>query len=370
VEKYSHEFDGRVADRNQEVAATTSALDALQEVTAGAKGAVESLVQTTARRGLTCRRCPEVVQNLLKVGEQWKEASLVQLASAIKSQTKSGQFFDPTAMAPVRDLLHNLITKLEDELSAETSHKEWCDTEKAQSATAKEERTHNIGSLTAEIEQLSTQIAQLSSDIMFLHAELIRVQQETDDSIRLRNEEHEAFVQAKKDHEEVIGALGKAMDALSGQYALFVQVAARKELSTAPFASYTAGDGGSALAMLQDLHNKYSSALTALEQGEAQAQGGHEQLLATNEQFRKDTQQTKQAKETEKRTASERLADAKAELTANHRELAEVVQYIADLRPSCDDIRVTFEERKKRREAEIDALKETLTVLEDPTMAR
>ena len=50
--------------------------------------------------------------------------------------------------------------------------------------------------------------------------------------------------------------------------------------------------------------------------------------------------------------------------------LAEVNQYIADLRPSCDDIRVSFEERKKRREAEIAALKETLSVLEDPSMMR
>ena len=37
-------------------------------------------------------------------------------------------------------------------------------------------------------------------------------------------------------------------------------------------------------------------------------------------------------------------------------------KYLQDLRPSCDDIRSTFEERKKRREAEIAALKEALEV--------
>ena len=37
-----------------------------------------------------------------------------------------------------------------------------------------------------------------------------------------------------------------------------------------------------------------------------------------------------------------------------------VTTYIADLAPSCDDIRVSFEERKQRREAEIQALKEAL----------
>ena len=44
------------------------------------------------------------------------------------------------------------------------------------------------------------------------------------------------------------------------------------------------------------------------------------------------------------------LGNARVELSANRQELAEVVQYIADLRPSCDDIRSTFEERQRRRQ--------------------
>ena len=36
------------------------------------------------------------------------------------------QHYDPSAMNPVKDLLRQLITRLEEELSAETSHKEWC----------------------------------------------------------------------------------------------------------------------------------------------------------------------------------------------------------------------------------------------------
>merc|ERR1719352_2271676 len=139
-----------------------------------------------------------------------------------------------------------------------------------------------------------------------------------------------------------------------------------------PFSEYGSGSGSgaSAMEMLQDLLNRYTEARTELVQSEETSQKAHEELLARNEQFRKDTTQTKQAKETEKRQKSERLANAKVELAANRQELAEVNQYIADLRPSCDDIRVTFEDRKKRREAEIAALKETVAVLEDPSMMR
>merc|ERR1719321_628733 len=163
------------------------------------------------------------------------------------------------------------------------------------------------------------------------------------------------------------------MAALSGQYAFvqtsFVQLVLKKQ---SPFSAYGGqqSSASSALEMIQDLLNRYTAARTELVAGEEAAVAAHEDLLARNEQFRKDTTQTKQAKETEKRQKTERLGNAKVELTANRQELAEVVQYIADLRPSCDDIRTTFEERKKRREAEIAALKETLAVLEDPSMMR
>merc|ERR1719240_2151997 len=373
---FSKEYDGRVQMRNAEQAATQAALDALQEVTAGAKSTVEALLQISMTTRVKCVNCASAVQNLLKVASQTQSAALVQIGTAIESSLKGSSkqpqaYFDPSAMDPVKNLLHEMIVKLEDELAAETSHHEWCQNEKATSAAAKAEREQNIESLEAEIEALNTAIAQLTQEIAFLHSELIRIQQETDAAIQLRKEEHETFQKAKADHDQVIEALNKAMAALSGQYG-FIQLKSKTQHKQSPFAEYSsgAGAGASAMEMLQDLLNRYSEARTELIQSEEAAQKAHEDLLAKNEQFRKDTTQTKQAKETEKRQKNERLGNAKVELAANRQELAEVVQYIADLRPSCDDIRTTFEERKKRREAEIAALKETLAVLEDPSMMR
>jgi len=377
---FSKEFDQRSAMRSSEMTATQAALDALQEVTAGAKAGVGAFMQSYTQKGTSlgvrCPTCSSAARKLRKVGSMYQDKILVQLAASLESRLhgtskQPAAYFDPKAMDPVKNLLHQLIMKLEDELAAETSHHEWCETEKATSAAAKAEREKNIEDLTAEIDSLTTAIAQLGSEIVFLNGELIRIQQETDTAVRLRKEEKETYEKAKKDHEEVIAALNKAMGALSGQYG-FLQTSAKSLGKQSPFASYESGaaSGQGALEMIGDLLERYGKALTELNQGEAAAVKAHEDLLARNEQFRKDTTQTKQAKETEKRQKTERLGNAKVELTANRNELAEVNQYIADLRPSCDDIRVSFEERKKRREAEIAALKETLSVLEDPSMMR
>jgi len=373
---FSKEYDERSAMRTAEMTATQAALDALQEVTA-ASGRLEgsAFLQTGVTVSIRSTRVANAVDNLFKVGADTHSAVLVQMGTEIRSRLRSGAkqpaaYFDAKAMEPVKNLLHEMIVKLEDELAAETSHHEWCTTEKATSAAAKLERETNIEDLTAEIDALTTAIAQLTSEIQFLAAELVRIQQETETAIRLRKEEHETFTKAKEDHDNVILALDKAMAALSGQYG-FIQLK-MKSGEQSPFSEYGSGGGagGSAIEMLQDLLNRYTEARTELIQSEEAAQKAHEELLARNEQFRKDTTQTKQAKETEKRQKSERLANAKVELAANRNELAEVNQYIADLRPSCDDIRVTFEDRKKRREAEIAALKETLAVLADPSMMR
>merc|ERR1719231_1332109 len=188
----------------------------------------EVFLQERMTTMVRCSKCGDAVRKLFEVGGQTHNAALVQLGTAIRSQLtvharQPAAYFDAKAMDPVKNLLHEMIVKLEDELAAETSHHEWCETEKATSAAAKLERETNIESLTAEIEALTTSIAQLTQEIAFLHSELIRIQQETDAAIQLRKEEHETFVKAKADHDQVIEALNKAMSALSGQYG-FIQL--------------------------------------------------------------------------------------------------------------------------------------------------
>jgi hypothetical protein len=371
---FSKEFESRSAMRSSEMMATQAAYDALQEVTAGAKSTVESLfLQRAVSHGVRCARCAAAVGRLQRVGARYHDASLVQVTIALESRLRGTEkdpqaYFDPEAMAPVKGLLKQLISKLEDELAAEKTHHEWCETEKTSAKEAKDEREKNIADLNQEIASLTTTITQLGTEIQYCISELARVVQETSTATQLRKEEAAAYVKAKGDHDEVIAALDKAITALSRQYGL-VQVHAHstrvKQTKQSPFASYQTGSGGSALEMLQDLQSRYSQARTQLVQGEEKAKVAFADLLARNEQFRKDVTQTKLAKTSEKRQKTERLGNAKIELGANQKELAEVVQYRADLAPSCDDVRVTFEERKKRREAEVAALKETLAVLDD-----
>merc|ERR1719487_2195663 len=95
----------------------------------------------------------------------------------------------------------------------------------------------------------------LKTEILFLESEIARVEEETRIAKQIREQEHEVYVQAKADHEEVIKAIQTALEALSGQYAL-IQTGVRHKtvqpdlaVGSTPFAEYKSGAGGAGSAM-------------------------------------------------------------------------------------------------------------------------
>eukprot|EP00746_Dinoflagellata_sp_MGD_P139963 gnl/MRDRNA2_/MRDRNA2_73299_c0_seq1.p1 gnl/MRDRNA2_/MRDRNA2_73299_c0~~gnl/MRDRNA2_/MRDRNA2_73299_c0_seq1.p1 ORF type:complete len:730 (-),score=275.29 gnl/MRDRNA2_/MRDRNA2_73299_c0_seq1:14-2203(-) len=394
---FTKAFASRNALRKKEQAATQAALDALQAVSAGAKeGVGEAFMQTPsflqtsssskAKAGMKLKaKLAAMYPKLHKLGEELKSPSLIQMAVVLKQlpTTEADQyydreqqtFFDQGKFGPVLKLLNDLIVQLEEEQAAETSQHEWCEGEKEQGVNTKTERETRLHELKASIDSLTTQIKELKTEILFLESEIARVEEETRIAKQIREEEHKVYVQAKADHEEVIKAIQTALEALSGQYAL-IQVGSRHkvrqpgDLGATPFAEYKSGGAGagSAMEMLEDLEARYTQALEKIISDEEEAQRLHEELLKRNAKFIEECTATKNQKLKERRKALGDITEDKESMKVALIELHEVSKYLQDLRPSCDDIRSTYEERKKRREAEIAALKEALEVISDPTM--
>merc|ERR1719265_2841866 len=223
-------FGERKSLRASEQAATQAALDALQAVSAGAKDAV-GLVQTQTSRRVqlstsSVKKVSHQLEKLIGVGKQLKSQALVQMATKLKGDyfsTQQQSHYDQGAFGPVLKLLGDLITRLEEEAAAETSQHEWCETEKSTSAAAKAEREKILQTLKASITSLTTEIQQLKTEVLFLESEIARVKEETRIAKQIRADEKAVYDQAKKDHEEVIAAIGEALKALSGQYG-FIQL--------------------------------------------------------------------------------------------------------------------------------------------------
>merc|ERR1719426_391977 len=213
-------YDERTKTRDSEMAATKAAIDALQQVTVGnalnqlqlAKKLRAGLLQADSRQ----TSLKALAAKLLKVGHKDKEAALIQASIAVRRLAQEPTaYYNAEAMNPVKNLLKQLIDRLTDELNAETSHKDWCDNEKKNSADEKLKRENLISSLNAEIPQLKTTIASLSSDIDYAAAEIQRNYDEMEDAKRIRSDAKGQYDTAKADHDEVITALTTAISKLS-----------------------------------------------------------------------------------------------------------------------------------------------------------
>merc|ERR1719207_418496 len=127
-----------------------------------------------------------------------KSSQTQQQEPGYMDQTQT-QRFSGDSMQPVKNLLHELIRKLEEEASAETSHHDWCETEKSTSTSAQKDREHQIHTMKEKISGDTTSVSTLKSSILFLQDELARVSKETQEAVELRKKEHEAFLTAKAD---------------------------------------------------------------------------------------------------------------------------------------------------------------------------
>merc|ERR1719387_3423475 len=107
--KNQEEFNGRSQMRNDEMAATQAALDALQAVSAGAKSGVGLLQGSHKKTGLVqkgtepkCKKCRSEAQKLVALAKKLKSDALLEVATDLNQRANG--FYDATGFEPVKEL--------------------------------------------------------------------------------------------------------------------------------------------------------------------------------------------------------------------------------------------------------------------------
>merc|ERR1719262_1997637 len=178
----------------------------------------------------------------------------------------------------------------------------------------------------------------------------------------MRADQKAAFAEAKKDFEEGIEGLTMALQILRDYYA-------EKEESFVqqPATSVHSKAGGAAMGIIGLLEVSQSDFTKLLADATVEEEAAAKEYEKISQENRVQTAmkdadvkyQTKEVASLEK-SVSEFTSDIESEQT----ELDAVLDYYEKLKPGCIAKPMTYEERKKRREAEIAGLKEALTILE------
>jgi uncharacterized coiled-coil DUF342 family protein len=298
----------------------------------------------------------------------------------------------PTPFAKVKQMIQDLVARLEEEASSEADQKSWCDDNMAETNSEKAAAQKQIESLNAKMTELKAFISQTTEEILTLSQEIADLTKALNEQQELRDEEKAENQQTVADATAGKNAVSNALDILNGFYnPSFVQLKQapaaegyeRFSAANAGSDGKTVGDmapdaggvsgeyGGksdaskSILSLMEQIQEDFANQITATTNDESAAEGAFQGFKTETDNSITSKTTLKGTKEGEKATAEGDLETA----ASDHKKESDLLQAALDeldkLKPVCVDSGMSWEERSARRDQEIDALKMALKILQD-----
>jgi len=359
------DHEATVKSRNEELKAIATATKILKESTAGAASQTYSMLQVARLQNRADLAGMEVIQLVKQLAREHHSSALAQLASRMTAAIRFGAAGGEDPFAKVKGLIESMISKLEEEAIAEATEKAYCDEEMAKTEAKRSELMDDVSKVSAKLDQATSKTATLSAEIKQLEAELAALAKQQAEMDKIRQEENAAFVQAKADLTTGLTGVRQALTVLRDYYAsdaALVQQPAMPELHTK-----ASGASTSIIGILEVVESDFATGLAKEETQEDDAQAMYDDITQKNKVTKTLKDQDVKYKTAEVKSLAKAIADMSADKETLGTELAAVNEYYAKLKDRCIAKPETYEERKARREAEINGLKEALRVLESET---
>lgn len=374
--------------RAEELAALAKAKEIISSSTSGASDRSYSLLQfrsvsvtrTLSVHGTRSRLLLrtsvdlahlELVDVVKRLAKEQHSSTLAQLASRINVVFRYGTTNGEDPMAKVKEMIKQMITKLEDESAGEASQKAYCDEEMRKTADKKDELSASTDRLGTKVDRSSAGVDTLKQEIAQLQKELSELTSQQLAMDTARQDEHAAFEATKADLQAGVDGVQRALVVLRDYYGSsnsllqdddhFDSFAQQPEPPATHDASSNAG--GSIISMLEVVESDFSKALASNGVAEETAQSEYEQITQENKVTKALKEQDVKYKGAEEKSLRRALAEQSSDLEGLHLQLGAVLEYTEKLKDQCVAKPDTYEERKARREAEIAGLKEALTSL-------
>jgi len=352
------EYEESQHSRQEELTALATAKKILEEKTGGASGREYSFIQLKSKTHVRVRAKQvkdRVVGMLQELATKDDSDSISLLAQRVEAASMMGE--DP--FAKIKGLIQEMIEKLEADAAKEAGHKAFCDKEMSETKAKKEEKESDLGTLSTKIDKATSKIAKLKEEIATLQEELAAIAKAQAEADEIRAAEAAAWKEAKADYESGVEGVGMALQVLRDYYA-------EKDESLIQQTHVKAtGAATGIIGMLEVIESDFTKSLADGTAAEAMAIEAYEKLtmdnkIATTEKSTAVEYKTKDQKETESM-----LEGLKEDKASAEKEYAAIMEYWEKLQGMCIAKPEPYEERKRRREAEIAGLKEALTILEE-----
>merc|ERR1719159_1314114 len=346
------DFEATTQSRDAELEALATAKKIIVEKVAASSASSFLQLKSSTKMSETATSM-QVVKKLREVAKATKSIAIAKLVSALETRIQFAVSNGEDPFAKVKGLIQEMIEKLVKEAEEEAAHKAYCDEEMGET---KEKKTK----LEAEMEKLETRIEKMTADIARLREEVKTLQKEL---AALANAEKEMDEIRAKEHEEYVVVSAELKEGIEGiQMALKVL---RDYYAKAPDDHGKASGAGSGIiGLLEVAESDFSKNLEDVETEEQTAQDEYDKIKKENEITKVTKEQDVKYKTKEYKGLEKTVEEATGDLNGFKDEYAAVMEYWEKIKEECIAKPEPYAERKRRREAEIEGLKEALSILE------
>jgi len=237
-----------------------------------------------------------------------------------------------------------------------------------------------LSKLTTAIDAASARSASLKAEVKELSSELTKLAQEEAEMIKIRQDGHAQFLQAKADYEQGLDGVRRALVVLREYYAAketdatFLQSSQLASFMQQPVApekhAMSSGSDTNIIGILEVVESDFATSLAKEETAEATAQEAFEKMTQENKITKATKDQDIKYKSKEAAELDKKISELGSDRETTTTEHAAVLEYFEKLKARCIAKPETYETRKQRREAEIAGLKEALSVLEQTSLVQ
>jgi uncharacterized protein YlxW (UPF0749 family) len=349
----ANDFEAETKSRAEELKALATAKKIIKEATSLAQESFLQRSKISTRADLVNYEAVRYVHDLAR---KQHSTLLSQLASRLTSTVKFSTGSQADVFAKIKGLITDMVEKLESEAESDATEKAYCDKELAETNQKKDDKTAEIEKLTAKIDSMSSQSKQLKGEIATLQKELGELTASQAEMDKLRAEEKALFEANSAETEKGLNGIKLALKVLNEYYSKADK-------------AHGAQDGASSgiIGLLEVCESDFSKALTEMTATEEAAQNQYDAQTKENEITKATKDQDVKYKTKESNGLDKGVAEYTSDKSGVETELSAVNEYLTQLEGRCIAKAETYSERKARREAEINGLKEALTVLENET---
>jgi len=362
-EQKATDFEARQQLRAEEIEAVEKAIEIISSnaVSGAAEKHLPTLLQSRGASFAQLRsktQNPAVYQVAIFLQDRARQLNS-RILDALATQVTKDPF------KKVKKMIKDLIDKLMEEATEEAEHKGFCDKELATNEKTRKEKTDEVDTLKAELDELTAMIAKLGEEITDLSKGIAEIDAAVAKATEMREDEKAKNAETIKDAQEAQTAVAQALTVLKEFYAKAAEATAliqQPEVFDQPYTGM-GGAAGGVVGMLEVIESDFARVQAETNAAEAQAAKEYEEFMSDSKVDKAGKATDIKHKTKKKENAEAAVTEKTTDLEGTQKELDAALRYYDKLKPQCVDSGVSYEERVARRKEEIQSLQEALKIL-------